>query len=62
MKGRRQVREGFLSTTTIETKYLSAFERGLVVGARRTGSSVSRIAKLGVLAYAVNVSIETSQA
>ena len=59
MKGRRQVKEGFLSLETIEIewhthnprvngqdKYLSAFERGKVVGARRTGLSVSRTATL----------------
>jgi hypothetical protein len=57
VKGRRQVKEGFLRLETIETwivsvlpfigwmgktKYLSAFERGTVVGARLTGLSVSR--------------------
>ena len=45
MNGRRQVKEGFLSLEKIETwicargwmaKYLSTFERGTVVGARRT--------------------------
>ena len=51
MKGRKQVNEGFLSLAIIETrivyvchsegvgktKYLSAFEQGLVAGDRRTG-------------------------
>ena len=45
MKGRRQVKEGLLSLETIRhglylcssqrLKYLSAFERGMVVGARQ---------------------------
>jgi hypothetical protein len=46
MKGRRQVKEGFLSLETCvgaiqrerATKDLRVFERGIVVGARHTGS------------------------
>ena len=60
MKGRRQFKEGFLSLERIKTwivyvchskgewttKYLSAFEQGMVVGARHTGLSASRTAML----------------
>jgi hypothetical protein len=60
MKGRRRDKEGFLSLETItthnacvpfrgwtgKTKDLSAFDRGMVVGARRTGLSVSRSSTL----------------
>ena len=56
MKGRRQIKEGFLSLETIEAwimnvchseiKDLSAFERGIIVGDRCTVLSVSTTAML----------------
>ena len=60
MKGRRQVKQGFLSRETTETWIvyvchsegmgktidLCAFEHGMVVGAKRTGLSASRTAML----------------
>ena len=60
MKGKIQIKEGFLNLETIETwivyvchsegerarQKICVFERGMIVGARRTGLSVSRTAML----------------
>ena len=57
MKGMRQVQEGFLSPESTETWIvcvchsegdLNAFQQGMVIGARRTGLSLSRMVAAGM--------------